>query len=284
MKDMRVYKNQDTGLTVTTGTIKSIADDRLSCVVTSETWDKSAKQTAEVDVTARSPIALEDKFKPGYRVTMVGYSHGKNLVDVDLITGSNEIFETPELAVVTGFVRSARLNPEKNEDGTTKFKADGVTPKKPHFDVSITVKDDDGKYINHVIKVYDYATEKGKKTPIERAQAAFKDFDAENNRIVATFVTQPGETRSWVSTKNGKEYVNYTCDHLGYRFMDLERVDERERTQDAPTKATAPTPAQTNYVAPAPAQAPVQPTPEQENEGTGFAYESTPEVEAEMFT
>lgn len=242
----KVYRNQKTGLQFASGVIKSISDDRAVMIIESSEYDRQNKTNKPIEIKAVSMIPFEDSYRVGYDVMAVGYQQGPNTIGAQAVLTGNAMFENEQLTAISGYVRFARLNEEKNADGTQKVKADGVTPRKPHFDITVSVKDEDGRYVNHIIKVYDSPNaEAGQKTNIQRAQAQFGKFDRDTNPIKVHVITQPGVVRSYTNTKDGKEYVNYTCDHVGYSSMDIEYVEPREKTKDAPQTTRQSTPAQT---------------------------------------
>lgn len=249
---MRYYVNQSTGLAVVTGKIKSISDDRMVMVVTSEQYDRTAGKNAEIEINASAGIPYDDSFKVGFGVTAAGYQRGKGTIIVESASVGNNAYETQDLAVITGFVTFAGLNEEKNADGSQKMKADGVTPRKPHFDVTIRVMED-GKAVNHVIKVYENPNEPAGKGQFDRVQKLFKNFDRESNRIKATFVTQPGQAYSSKKVKDGQEYVNNFSSHIGYKSMDIEFLDQKEKGKEDVAK-----------------EAPAQAAPVQEAPKSGF--------------
>lgn len=232
---MKHYVNQTTGLAVVTGKIDSISEDRMVMVVKSQAYDRAKKVTDEVLVNVTSNVGFDESFKPGFSVMAAGYQRGKGNIVAECASIGNESLETPDLAVVSGLVKFARLNEEKNTDGTPKMKADGVTPKKPHFDITITVNEG-GKYVDHIIKVYANPNVEAEKSPMAIMQRAFKNFDNKTNRIRATFVTQPGNSYSNTVKKDGKEYVNHACSHIGYKTFDLEYVDQKEKTTSKQTE------------------------------------------------
>lgn len=232
---MRTYTNQNSGLVVVAGKIKAISNDRTVMTVETEEYVKDvnggSRKTVEMNVS--NPLGFPaDDYKVGYSVTAVGYKHGKGTIQADRVLTGNDIYEGQDLTVITGFVKFARLNEEKNADGTPKMKQDGVSPRKPHFDITLSVKEGDD-YVNHVIKIYDGNTEPGAKSQIDRAKAMFGRFDRESNRIKVSVVTQPGQRRSYTTVQNGREYNNLVCDHMGYKSIDVEYIDQKERDKGA---------------------------------------------------
>lgn len=251
---MNVYKNDKSGLMVTTGKIKSISDDRMVMVITTERYDSSQNARKELDITVVSGTPYEDNFKVGYTATAIGYQQGINTMTAEDVLTKNEIFETQELTIVSGLVKFARLNEEKNADGSPKMKKDGVTPKKPHYDVTISVNEG-GKYVDHVIRVYDNPVPEGKKTQKDRVAAMFSKFDKDNYRIRATFVTTPGQTYTTTNVRDNKEYVNYGCTHMGFKSVDIEYLDADKQMTQVQEKPTA---------------TPVKEVAQPQNNGTGF--------------
>lgn len=257
----KVYLNQATGLTVIeNGKIKSISEDRMTMVVTADEYNRAENKNVSVDTTIVGTIPFDADYKVGFNVTAAGYKRGKGTIGAETILSGNDTYENQDLAIVTGFVKFTRMNEEKNQDGTVKLNREGK-PKKPHYDVTITVNED-GKWVDHIIKVYEMPTEDGKKSNMDRVANLFRNFDAKENRIRATFVTTPGQRDSYPYTKkDGTEGMNHVCYHMGYKSMDVEFVDAKEKTQTAPVASKAPN-------VPTPQPMPTQYAPAQS--GTGF--------------
>lgn len=269
------YKSQKTGINVISGKIKSISEDRMVMTVAAEEYDKTEKKNVPVEATISSGIPFEDDFKVGYSVTATGYQRGKGAIFAEAVSLGNDTYENEDLAVVSGLVRFARLNEEKNADGTPKMKQDG-TPKKPHYDITVTARNNEGNFVNHVIKVYEGIHEDGKKSQMDIVSGLFKNFDRENNRARVTIVTSPGQSYTSTNTgKDGKEYTNFYCSHMGYKSLDVEFVDQKEKTQGAPTASKAPA---TQEKMP---QTPVAPQPSVQS-GNGFEQDLQMD-EDEMF-
>lgn len=250
---MKIYRQKD-GITVASGKIKDISDDRMHIVLATQDYNKTDKKNVDMDMNIVLQIPLDDSMKKGFDVTVAGYPHGKGTFMAETILSGNDIYQTEDLTILTGFIASTRLNEEKNEDGSPKMKRDGTTPRKPHYDISIAVTEE-GHKVWHQIAVYD--NEKYNKDAIEKAKRLFDKFDKKSNRIKVTFVTRPGETTSYVTHgANGQEYTNYSCRHMGYQSVDIDYVDQKERTKTTPVSEKS-TPAP-EMPAPAPAPAPVQ--------------------------
>ena len=157
-----IYRQQNTGLNVINGTVKSIAEDGKSMVVA--TQERSKDGVTDVEYTAETQIPYEqNEFKKGYQVTVFGYGRGKNKIMADGVLTGQSSYEDQDISLVTGFVSKASYNPELKEDGTPKTKRDG-SAKKPHYDITVNVHEGD-KWVNHVIQIYDGKVEPGKKTP-----------------------------------------------------------------------------------------------------------------------
>lgn len=245
---MRSYKqtgaNSD-GLYVVTGKVKSISEDRTVMVIESSEYVKDEKKEVPFDLELSNPVGFDaDTFKKGFNVTAVGYQLGnqKKMAPGATVLSGTDVFSTEKTAVISGFVKFARLNEEKNADGTQKTKADGTTPKKPHFDITIVVKDNDtGRWVNHVIQIYN---SKFDDKAIEKAQKLYGNFNPETEYIKGTWVTGNGQEWNYESTgKDGKSYVNYMCSHLGVRMADVEREAKKEREQSQ-NGVTTPAPVQ----------------------------------------
>lgn len=232
---MRTYR-QKSGFTVVVGKIKSFSDDRMVMIVETEERQPNVKESTPLEFQVTSAIPFEDAYKPGYTVTAAGWPRGKNVIGADSVMIGNDHFETQDIAIVTGFVKFARMNEEKNSDGTQKMKQDGVTPKKPHFDITVSVKEGD-KFVDHIVKVYEGKTEPGKTNQMERMAKLFSKFDRDTNRIAASIVTSPGSYDSYTTTKNGMEYTNNVCYHMGVKTIDVDFVDQKEKGQSTPVNS-----------------------------------------------
>ena len=269
---MKTYKNQASGVIVSSGKIKSVSEDRMVLTLVSSEFDRGTSANVEKEYEVSCGIPFGDEYKPGFTVTAVGYQRGKGVIMAESVLAGNDVYETQDLAVVSGLVKFARLNEEKNADGTPKTKQDG-SPKKPHFDITVTVHDGE-KYVDHVVKVYEGAVEQGKKSQMDIVKSLFKNFDRESNRIRVSIVTQPGQSYSRTVNKDGKEYVNWGCSHMGYRSLDVDFIDAKEKTNDAPQKP------QQEQPVPQPQE---QPQITQPQNGAGFDAPNISMEEDELF-
>ena len=282
----RMYSNQASGLTVVTGEIKSISEDRQVMTVASKRWNQTDRKEEEFEMQVQSAAGFDEaSYRVGYRVTAIGYPHGKNVLSAERVLTGNETYETQDLTILRGYVKFARFNEEKDRNGQPIINAKGQ-PRAAHFDVTISVKDEStGNYVDHTVKIYNGKVEEGKKGNMDRAIAIFKEFDREKAPMIATFVTGAGSPYTTKTEKDGKEYVNFKCSYLGYKLMDVERVEPRERAK-APAEKIAPAPAQETPVQAEPTNtAPSQnqpagyfKTPAHTEPATGF---DAPEIDLE---
>lgn len=249
----RMYSNQASGVTVVAGVIKSISEDRQVITMTSKKWNPTEKKDEEFDIKVQSAAGFDEKmYRDGFRVTAVGYPHGKGVINAERVLVGNEAYETQDLTILRGYVKFARYNEEKTADGASILNSKGEA-KSPHFDVTISVKDETtGNYVDHIVKIYNGKTENGKKGSMDIAMTLFNKFDRETAPVIATFVTGAGSPYTTKVERNGKEYINFKCSHFGCRLMDVEYVEAKERNKGAGEK-TAPTPAQASPAQAAPA-------------------------------
>ena len=270
------YKHDKTNSTTVVGKIASIADDRMSLTIEAEVRRKGVKEPETLAIEVKSATPIDEEFSVGKRATAVGFNipdmadPNKQVVQAMSLSCRPQAFEWGKLAVVSGEVLFASFNEEKNEDGTPRMTreytaADGsVTPaheKKPHFDISVKVKEadenGDPKYVLHTVQCYPW---KGDMTQIDRYKKLFANFDRENNPCFATIVTQPGNEYAVQKVVNGKEYINYNSRHMGITKIDVEFEKVRENTKSAeaaPAKVETPAP----VPAPEPIQAPASKEP-----------------------
>lgn len=283
---MKPYTNTKTGVTVVSGTVKEISPDRLSVVVESVKWNRETKQNDTVSFNFRAAIPVDANITPGALVAATGAKAAARpgtpagievyeLYSIDVPEKGGKM-DIATISVVSGQVVFARMNEEKEEDGTPKMTkeqvlADGTVkpakPRKPHFDLGIQVVEGEGeetKRVLHTIRYYNnFDGDKPKDEQMRKRLAAIADpdktgtYDFKEHPVFATIVTQPGQESSYTKEYNGKEYVNYSCSHMGINSWDLEAVKEADRTRlnaeaAARTYTRTSAPAQT-------AQAPVQP-------------------------
>ena len=259
-----MYNNQASGLSVVSGVVKSISEDRQVMTVESRRWNQAERKEEDFEIQVQSAAGFDERaYKVGFRVTAIGYPHGKGVLNAERVLTGNETYETQDLTILRGYVKFARLNEEKDEHGQPIMNAKGQ-PRSPHFDVTISAKDEStGNYVDHTVKIYNGKVEEGKKGNMDRAIAIFRTFDRESAPAIVTFVTGAGSPYTTKTEKDGKEYVNFRCSYLGYKLMDVEYVEARDRSK-ANTEKAAP--------------APVQEAPAKAEPATGF---DAPEIDLE---
>ena len=291
---MKMYEDKKSGLTYLTGKIKEIVDGKL-IVNTQEAVqvakkDKDGnpmknkdgfeiKQTQWVDkevaVTSKLDFVEGDEYKKDRVVTVIGdYNKRKGTLEADEVISkapakysyefTNDAGVTEDVVILAGLVQFARENPELDKDGKPNVKKDG-TPRKPHFDVGIRVKDADGKVVTHVVKYYDSVIKgkDGQDRQIKNMTACkerFANYDREKNTPFVTIKTDRGN--DYVlnrQTENGEKSFFY-CDHINATLPDVELVNyvankNRNNTQQA------------------------QATQEQPTQSSGFEQDNTPDYD-----
>lgn len=263
----KIYRRK-TGLIVLSGEVVSLNNNgtEYEVGISVSEYNNQTGWTEKV-VTAKT-TAIGDSVSVGSVATAIGYQAGMNTILAQTVTSDPSLRYVEDVEVVSGPVHKAEFKSETNDDGTPKLKRDG-TPRKPHFDVTIKVMDEENHSVNHRIKIYNYKEiNQGDKTEIEKAQRAFYNFvDKDETPVIATIVTKPGNPSSWESEYNGKVYQNFASDHMGKMSWDLNWIGEdghvikkQNQTQPAHTNVA---PAQPNQPVPtntAPVQQTAQPT------------------------
>ncbi len=237
----KLYNSQTYGIAVLSGKVVSVSEDRKEMDVTYRDYDRQTKQATEKTKTVLIQNgSLDEGYKKGASVTVAGYIMGaKNMQAASISRGEN-VYETQEIAVVSGHVVKASYKDEKNEDGTPKLKQDG-TPRKPHYDIEVVVPEDDHE-VHHFVKVYDSPQfqKKGDPTNIEKYQNRFKNFkDPEETPTRVTIVTNPGQSYTF-ETDNG---IYYGVSHLGIKSLDMDfEYSLKKAAEKAEVKEEAPKP------------------------------------------
>lgn len=247
----KIYRNKDTSIHVLSGKIQSVAEDGLSMVVSSQEWKQKTDEKTNKTYMEANPIdflvkwavpVADDTYTVGNDVTVVGYGQGKEngllRINVEQVLTKSEVYKSDELDVVRGFVKFASYNDEKNVDGTPKLKQDGQTPRKPHFDITVTCRDEENdRWVNHIFPIYNT---KNNPKEIERYQKKFANFDAKTNRALVTIVAGPGaEPYAVTKNYNGQESVYWNVRHMGIKSFDMEMIDERTKSKETPTASPA---------------------------------------------
>lgn len=213
---MKIYTNQKTKMSVVSGVVLAISDDRKSVTIKTQEFNRDEKVRAYEDkeMVFEAPQPVAENVVVGKSVTICGYEQidmmaGSSKWVAGYVSAGNESFEFKTLAVVNGDVVYARYNEEKNEDGTPKMTkermgADGkIIPAKaktPHFDIGVSTIDAEGKRVLHTVKAYpdpvkgkDGQIVEGQKSfdKIETLKKRFANFDKESNPMRVTIATQP---------------------------------------------------------------------------------------------
>lgn len=238
----KVFKKKS-GLNVVSGLVKSIdlaQNGAKRVVITVSEKNPQTKKWEDKDVAATSTV-VDDGVVVGAVATAAGYLWGASNIMASYIAAGPHVENIDEVEIISGPVQKAAYKSELNEDGTPKLTRSG-TPRKPHFDISVMVPDEEGHRVIHIVKVYNFSkSEEGQLSNIEKMQKRFADFkDKDTTPIECTIVTGPGNSRSWDSEFNGKVYHNFCCDHMGLQSLDLNYLFEKE----APVR-NEPTPVQT---------------------------------------
>ena len=223
----KYYQNKKTGLHFISGTVKSVADNKMSVTISAFTWDVAAKKNVPVDVT----VSMENPadFRIGAKISALGFPRGSNKIFAEKIMTGNSYAELENLSFISGKVKRAEFRDEKNADGTPRLKADGVTPKKPHFDITIAVKDPETeKWTDHIVSTYNTKFDDKAIDKMEKRFERFKD-----KSVKAAIVTVPGnEFVSKFTGEDGVERESYRVYHLGCKSLDLEEIDEPAKSHD----------------------------------------------------
>ena len=241
----KVYKKKS-GLNVVSGLVKSIdlaQNGAKRVVITVSEKNPQTKKWEDKDIAATSNV-VDDGVVVGAVVTAAGYLWGASNIMASYISAGPHVETIDEVEIVSGLVQKAVYKSEINEDGTPKLTRNG-TPRKPHFDISVMVPDEEGHRVIHITKVYNFSkSEEGQLSNIEKMQKRFADFkDKDSTPIECTIVTVPGNLRSWDSEYNGKIYHNFCCDHMGLQSLDLNYLFEKDTpVRNEPTHVAEPAP------------------------------------------
>ena len=263
---------KNTGVSVISGKISKIADDKKSAVISVQVYDSASKSRKweEVAITTDDTIEVSN----GQFVTAMGFKRGTS-VKVERLTSENACLSLEGTEVVCGEVLFANLNKELDKDGNPR-KTQAGTDKKPHFDITIAVGQG-AERETHTMKFYNFTTSDGRSVDnIGRYEKLFSNFDRNENPIYIAAVVDEGQ--AWVRTNkdtNGREWKNNMVSHMGANSIDVNYVNGKEKEQtnaqeqaDPQQTATQETPQQT-AAAPAPEQtpAPQQAAPVATNDG-----------------
>ena len=236
----KMYKRKS-GLIILSGPVSKIesTDRGKEVFITIETFDDASKNWINKDIVATT-TTLSPDIAVGCIATACGYQCGMDRIMAESITTGPATKYVEDIEIISGPLNKAVYRSELNEDGTPKLKRDG-TPRKPHFDVSVIVNDEQNHKVVHIVKVYNFKEAKNGKTEIEKAQAKFKNFvDKNTTPMYVTIVTSPGQENSWESEWNDKIYQNFSNSHLGKYSWDLNQIGDAPKVQTPVAAASAP--------------------------------------------
>lgn len=188
-------------------------------------YDPQTRTSEIKQMVAVAPYA-DELVAVGSYATAVGYQSSANSMTAQKITAKNSIISFEDVDVVSGMISRATFKPEVDETGAPLLTSKGL-PRAPHFDITIPVLDEEGHKVHHKVKIYNYKTLKPGQSPeIERAKKAFNGFTTKDETpTYVTIMTNAGSLSTWTSEFNGTEYQNYGCDHLGKRFLDVNKLN-----------------------------------------------------------
>ena len=251
----KIYRNTKTGIVAVSGNVKGLSEDKKAVIITTTQRDTDGKYNP-VDFTAElTEPANEADYPVGAPITAYGYQSGANSIRAEMCSTQNSYGQCSEkLAIVAGDVLFATYRPEVDENGQPKLNQAGA-PRKPHFDITVAVGTGRDR-VNHIVKVYNFTNkETGKVTDnIGTMQKRFEKFDYKENPMYVSIATQPGESYSYQTERNGNTYENTCMTHMGFSSVDIIYTKGRQKEQPAQDQEqTAPA-----APAPAPAQAVAQ--------------------------
>lgn len=236
----RIYKRK-TGLNVISGVVKAIEPAQNGAkrvVITVSERNPQTKKWEDHDVNVTSNT-VDDGVVVGAVATAAGYLWGASNIMANFVAVGPHIASVDDVEIISGLVQKAVYKDEKNDDGSPKLTRNGA-PRKPHFDISVIVPDEEGHRVSHIVKIYNFSKiDDGQLSNIEKMQKRFADFkDKDSTPIECTIVTSPGQIRTWESEFKGKVYQNYCCDHMGQFSLDLNYLFDR----DVPARENHPEP------------------------------------------
>lgn len=231
---MKIYSNQNAGFKAVNGIISSISADRKSMQVKSQTWDVKATKFVATEVKVTSPLPFDESYQAGDEISVVGYPKAGML-------SADHVFKTEggyaeETAIynkdgkdveagfgfVAGPVVFARVNEEKNADGTSKTKQNGEA-KKRHFDIGVKCENEAGEQMLHIVKVYDGTfTPAGQKTPFEKYRDIFAKHPDDNCRVfITTSALSDRDVYTSEREYNGQTQSTTYANHMGIKSADI---------------------------------------------------------------
>lgn len=199
------YTNTKTGLTIVSGPIKEIGEDRKTAVIEVQSWDVKEQKRVSEDVKIASEYTIEENI--GDIITAYGYNI-RGVVQVDRFTKDNMYSEVEPavdtargVAILAGDVLFAGKNDEiDSETGEPRLNKAGKA-KKPHFDISISVGEGENRVL-HTVNIYNLperTDKEGKVIPaqdnISKYEKLFNGFmtDKKQHPMYVSIRTQPGD-------------------------------------------------------------------------------------------
>ena len=124
-------------LTVISGIVKSVSEDRKEITVTAQEYVKAAKEGErgsfeEKDVVLRAPVPVED-LQAGDLATATGFKAGAGKINIDTISSQNSYIEAEGLGVLSGKVLFANVQTEIDREDRTAAPDTGRQPKETAF-------------------------------------------------------------------------------------------------------------------------------------------------------
>lgn len=254
----RIITKEASGTTIVAGIIKSINDDGTMTITTQESRRETKKDDqgnvmknkdgqdiqrtvfSDLDVVIKSDLGFSaEEYKVGRAATAIGeYSKRQNHLVADAVLSNTPgMFTYPykngngaemELQVIAGFVRFANMNEEIDKTTGEHFKNQSGEPRKPHFDVCVSVKDEaTGDYVSHIVKFYN---SKNAAHQIDACKRIFADFDKEKNTAFVTLIVGPGRDYTRTRTTDKGEFTYKCSEHLGNN-LPVAIIRERSKEQ-----------------------------------------------------
>ena len=178
-------------LTVISGIVKSVSEDRKEITVTAQEYVKAAKEGErgsfeEKDVVLRAPVPVED-LQAGDLATATGFKAGAGKINIDTISSQNSYIEAEGLGVLSGKVLFANVQTEIDRETGQPHLTQAGSPKKPHFDITVATGSGQDR-VTHTVKIYNTKENDN----IARYERLFANFDREKNATLQTRETIGG--------------------------------------------------------------------------------------------
>lgn len=255
---MKIYNNQNAGFVAINGIINNISADRKTMAIKSQVWDIQAKPSPKFVPTEKkviSPMPFDDSYQAGEEVSIIGYPKagmitadhvfkrdGGYAEEIVTVNKDNKDVELG-FGFVSGQVLFARVNEEKNADGSARLNQKNE-PKKRHFDIAVKCENEAGEEMIHIIKVYDGKfTPASEKTPFEKYRDLFSKHPEDNCRVLIV-TSALGERDIYSNEKeyNGQPQITTYANHMGVKSADFvfSKNLEKEQAKEAAKEQSAP--------------------------------------------